>query len=450
MKNNKKNPSNKFKINFKNNIFTRVFRSIGVLIDLLFSKNIALIVISILAASVLYLYVIDLPSQLELRDLETRTLENVKIDIVNKDKAKVIEVYGPNEELLNNDEIYADLIIKGPRNEVLKMINNKENNFFIDTTSVKDGEEKTMQVSVQDKHKDIEVSSSPSSFVIKAYKRVVRDDLVLQVDAVNVNKMGNNLTVESIEVNSEVQISGSSERVESVATLKALVNVESISTPGTVELGESAVIYRAYNTLGETVNVDVDVKEKGATVVVDDYGKEVPVTVNFVGSLPDGQSIGQYELNIDRVYVYGDKEKLSSVNEISVDVNLADIKSSSSITLNIPKPEGVVSVSESKLTVKLSYEKTATKKIDNVPVQAINLATGYTPQSPDGELLLTVELTGAESVINAINANDILLEVDLADLTEGEHSVKVNVNGLDSRISYKLSKEKVKVVISKS
>lgn len=450
MKNNTKNPSNKFKLRLKNNIFTRLFRSIGVLIDLLFSKNIMLVIISILTASVLYVYVIDLPSQLELRNLETRTLEEVKIEIVNNDKAKVIEVYDQNDKLLENDVIYADLIIKGPRNEVLKMLNNKENKFFIDTTNVKDGEAKDMQVSVEDKPENVTVSSSPSTFSIRAHKRVVRDDLVLQVDAVNVDKMGNNLTVESIEVNSEAQISGSSERVGSVASLKALVNVESITSPGTVELGEDAVIYRAYNSLGETVNVDVDVKEKGAVVVVDDYGKQVPIVVNFVGKLPEGQSIGQYELNIDSVYVYGDKQKLSTINEVVVDVNLADVKSSSSLTINIPKPEGVISLSESKVTVKLTYEKTATKKIDNIPVQAINLGSGYNAQSPDGELLLSVELTGAESVINAINAGDILLEVDLADLSEGEHSVKVTVNGLDSRISYSLSKEKVKVVISKS
>lgn len=450
MKNKSNIQPNKLRRKERFNFFTRIFRSIGGLIDLLFSKNIMLIIISIITASVLYIYVIDLPSQLELKNLETRTLEDVEIEIVNNDKAKVIEVYDQNNKQLSSEVIYADLIIKGPRNEVLKMVNNKDNKFFIDTTNVKDGESKDMQVSVENISENIVVSSSPSTFRIDAYKRVVRDDLSLEVQPVNVDKMGSNLTVESITLPGEAQISGSSEKVESVASLKALVNVESITSPGTVELGEDSVIYRAYDVMGETVNVDVAVKEKGATVVVDDYGKQVPIKVDFTGSLPDGQSVGQYELSTEEVYIYGDKDKLSSINEVNVEVNLADIKTNNSITLTIPKAEGVISLSETKVTVKLSYEKTTTKTIQSVPVQAINSPSGYNVQSPDGELLLDVELTGAASVLEQISVEDILLEVDLTDLSEGRHSVKVDVNGLDSRVGFTLSKEKVVVELTKS
>lgn len=447
---NKQSP-NRFKKRLRNNIFTRFFRAIGSLIDLLFSKNISLIIISILTASILYVYVIDLPSQWEIRNLETRTLEDVKIEIVNNDKAKVIEVYDQNGNLLDNDDIYADLIVKGPRNEVLKMINNNENTFFIDTTSVKDGEEKDMQVTVDNISENMIVTSSPSSFRVEAHKRVVRTDLLLEVEAVNADKMGNNLTVEKIELPSagEAQISGSSERVQSVASLKALVNVESINGTGEIQLPDSAITYRAYDTFGETVNVDVNVKVDGATVYVDDYGKEVPIVANFVGELPEGQSIGEYELSINNVYIFGDKEKLSSITQVAVDVNLVDIKSNSSITLNITKPEGVISLSEDSVTVKLNYEKTVSKTISNVPVQAVNLGPGFNVQSTDGDLLLDVELHGAKSVLDQIDVNDILLEVDLKDLSAGKHSVKVTINGLDSRVGFSLSKEKVVVEITK-
>ncbi|MFV0499256.1 MAG: YbbR-like domain-containing protein [Bacilli bacterium] len=445
-----KDPINKSKKIIKFNFFTRFFRSIGGMIDLLFSKNIMLVIISIISASLLYIYVIDLPSQLELKNLETRTLENVKIEIVNNDKAKVIEVFDQTNKQLSSDIIYADLIVKGPRNEVIKMINNKENKFFIDTSAVKDGESKDMQVSVENVGDNIVISSSPSSFKIVAHKKVVRDDLKIDVEAVNVDKMGNNLTVESISLSGGAQISGSREKVESVASLKALVNVESISSPGTVELGKDAITYRAYNVTGETVNVDVSVKEKKATVVATDYGKSVPIVVNFMGDLPDGQSVSSYELSTEEVYIYGDKDSLNSINELKIDVDLGDVKSTNSITLTIPKPDDVISLSETKVTVKLTYDKTSKKTIKNVPVQSINAPNGYSVQSPDGELLLSVELSGADSVLREIDAEDIMLEVDLIDLTSGKHSVKVKVSGLDSRVKYSLSKEKVIVELSKS
>lgn len=451
MAKNIKGPSNNFKKRLRNNFITRLFRTVGSLIDLLFSKNITLIMISVITASILYVYVIDLPSQLELKNLETRTLNDSPVEIVNKDKAKVIEIYDQDGTQIDDEDILADVIIKGPRNEVLKMVNNKDYKFFIDTTSVKDGESKDMELSVDNKPENVIVTSSPSTFKVVAHKRVVRDDLSLQVEAVNVDKMGSNLTVESIELASaDAQVSGSSEKVDSVATIKALVNVESIKAAGSVTLTDKNVVYRAYNSVGDTVDVDVEVKDKSATVKVDDYGKEVPIVIKFTGKVPDGKSIGKYELNTEKVFLYGDKKKISEITELVVEVNVADIKASSSVTVNIPKPEGVVSLSQNKVNVKVDFEKSTTKTIENVPVQSVNLSSGYSVQSAEGELLLNVELTGAASVINEINVDDILLEVDLADLSAGRHSVKVKVAVLDSRVGYKLSKEKVEVVIVKS
>ncbi len=448
MKNN--NPSNKFKKHLKDNVFTRFLGSLGRIIDLLFSKNITLIILSILTASALYVYVIDLPSQLELKSLETRTLEDVKIEIVNNDKAKVIEVYDQDGSMLDSDEIYADIIIKGPRNEILKMVNNKDYKFFIDTNEIKDGEEKDMQVSVDNKPENVIVSTSPSNFNIKAHKRVVRDDLTLKVEAVNIDKMGNNLSVENIEIpTAKAQVSGSREKVDSVATIKALVNVESIKVPGQVELGNDSVNYRAYDLNGDTVDVSVDVKQKGATVTVNDYGKQVPVKINFTGDLPEGQSISNYELSVDEVYIYGEKDKLSDIDDVVIDIKVSDIKNNSSLTVNIPKPEGVISLSEDKVNIKVNFEETVTKTVNNVPVQSVNLDSNYAVQSAEGELLLSVELTGAKSVLDNITVEDIILQVDLSGLSSGKHTVTVEVSDIDSRVGYQLSKQKVEVEIYK-
>ncbi len=429
---------------------TNVLRSIGNVVDWIFKHNITLIIVAIIASMSLYIYVVGAPDQLELANLDTKTLENVKVNVINEDNAKVIDIYNDQGVKLDLDDIYVDVIVKGPRNEVLKLINDRDLNFFIDTSIIKDGETKEMQVLLDGKPSDISISTSPSFFKVQANKKVTSNDLVLQAEAVNKSSLSSGLTIESVNlVTNEVLISGSSKDVRSVVSVKALVDVGKIQAKGTVELDEDSIVYKAYNNAGEVVDVDIAVKYKGATVVVTDYSREIPVVYNFVGETPKGKSIGTVTTSVSTVRIYGDKAEIDLVESLVVDVNLSDFSGTSN-TVNLLTPDGAISMSESSSNISITFEDTKTTKLTSIPVSAVGLSNGLKVQSSeDGALLLDVSITGAPSVINNIAAEDLILNVDLTDLGEGTHIVPVFISNPDSRASYSFSKENIEVVISK-
>ncbi len=435
----------------KNTFFlTRLLRSIGNVVDWIFKYNITLIIVAIVASMSLYVYVVGTPDQLDLANLDTKTLEDVKVNVINEDNAKVIAVYDDQGIKLDENDIYVDVIVKGPRNEVLKLVNDRDLNFFIDTSVIKDGEVKEMQVMLDGKPSNISISTSPSFFKVEANKKITSNDLVLQAEAVNKSQMASGLTIESVQlITNEVLFSGSSKDVKSVVSIKALVDVGGIQAKGTVELGENKIVYKAYNNAGEVVDVDIAVKYKGATVVVTDYSREVPVVYNFVGETPEGKSIGKFEASVNTVRIYGDKSEIDLVEAVTVDVNLSDFSGSSN-TVTLLSPDGVISMSEKTSSVSITFEDTATRTLPNIPVNAVGLSSGLKVQSSnEGALVIDVTVSGAPTVINSFATEDLVLNVDLTDLGEGTHVVPVYLLNPDSRAGYAFSKEFVEIVISK-
>ncbi len=451
MKNNN-NPSQKIKNSLENNIFSKLFRNIGRFVDVLFSKNIILVIVSMIASAALYLYVIGIPNQLDLNNFDTKTLESVPVSVINDDNAKVVDVYDADGKLMDQSNILVDVIVKGPRNEVLKIINNKdEYKFFIDTTDVKDGETRDVSVIADNIPNDVTITSSPASFRIEANKRDVRDDLLLTVEEANKTKLGKNITIESITLNTyEVHIGGSSARINQVAVVKAFVDVAGITTVGETILDETKVSYKAYNSKGNVVDVKIDVKDKGAKVVTSNYSRDIEVKYIFDGEAPEGKSVGKYESDVEFVSIYGKKEDIDKVEFVEARVNLNDLNSGNTKVVNLSKPDGVASMSVEQAKIKVTYEDTSSRVISGVSVQQVNLESGYNVQSNvEGALLIDVEVIGAKSVIDTISAEDIILEVDLAGYSEGEHTVPVSISNQNSIVKYKLSKENVVLKIFK-
>ena len=62
---------------------------------------------------------------------------------------------------------------------------------------------------------------------------------------------------------------------------------------------------------------------------------------------------------------------------------------------------------------------------------------------------ITVEVQGASSVLSSIEESDITAYVDLSDLKEGEHKLKVIVKGTNPLATYKAKRTEATVVISK-
>ena len=94
----------------------------------------------------------------------------------------------------------------------------------------------------------------------------------------------------------------------------------------------------------------------------------------------------------------------------------------------------------------------ATKSnVQTVNITGINVPEGMVAQPIDeNNGVIEVEVKGAKSVIESIQATDITAYVDLAGLKEGEHELNVKVKGTNPLATYVAKKTKVKIKLTRS
>ena len=94
-------------------------------------------------------------------------------------------------------------------------------------------------------------------------------------------------------------------------------------------------------------------------------------------------------------------------------------------------------------------DKIKEKNLD-VNIDVRNLSDKYAVQGVTADdILVTVNVKGAPSVIESLDASDVNAYIDLTDYKEGTYEVEVNVEGTDPKVSYLVKTKKVKIKISK-
>ncbi len=457
------NKSSNKKNSFKNNMITKLFGKIGMIVDGMFASRIFITAVAIIAAIVMYFYVNGLPGGVTTVGNYTRVIENVPVKVLYDDTTTVIKIYDEESNEVNPENIKVNVILTGLRSDVLKVTNREEYEFFIDASTLKDGQNQNVEIQHKNIPSSVSVDVRPSYFRIEYNKLQVRTDLTLSTEAINIQALGANFSISELNLNkNDVQVSGSQKSIDKVAAVKALVDVSEITQPGTYTYGSDSknVNFIAYDNVGNPVDVKVTTKDLVITLNISNEFKEVPVRYVPVGltSLPEGKSIGKIGANVERVNIYGSKEDLAKVEEIVVEVNIEDFIDTNSKVYPLIKPAGVSSMTKaasktnvSETTVTLTIEDTVSKNIENVRIQQVNIGDGLVATAKDqDQSTLNVTVFGAKSILDSMNAEDILAEIDLEGLTVGEHTVNVVIANQDGRVKYEQDKERIVIIITES
>ena len=119
--------------------------------------------------------------------------------------------------------------------------------------------------------------------------------------------------------------------------------------------------------------------------------------------------------------------------------------------VEIKKPAGVKSISENYVTVSLSITDSSSEPVKfSIPLDAINVGEGLTPQPIDNENgFITVEVQGASSVISSIDESDITVYVDLEGLSEGRYTKEIFVKGSNPLAIYKVKRTEATIDLIK-
>lgn len=272
----------------------------------------------------------------------------------------------------------------------------------------------------------------------------------LNTDVIHKDKLDTHLTIDSITLNrGDVIIKGAEYKLKEVASVKALIDVENISKPkvGSTTLTDIPLI--AYDKDGKIIDVEIVPEKVEAVVKITSPSKEVPIRVIPEGT-PEGKAIKTLTPSVKNVTIYGDESALADIEYLPIKIDVSNVTSDKTYTINLTKPTGVREISIKTITVKLTLDEVVTKEIKEIQIKTVNLESGYSVQALSQEYsTVSVIVKGSKTVLDTLDTSTIEAYIDLAGLKEGEHEVTVNVSGEETKLTYTPRVKKVKIRITK-
>ena len=418
-------------------------------LEKLLSRPYALLVISGVIAATFALLVNLKATSFVSNDAEFLT--NIPVRVVYNSSAYVIE--GIPETV--------DMTLIGKKYELYLARQLGENEVVVDLTDYQASEKAVrVRLTYSKPIDNLSYQISPD-YVSVTIKEKVSDNKTVTYDLLNQDELDPKLSVKSVELSkTDVIVRGSQETIDSIATIKALVdlNNEDFTRAGTYTIDNLKLI--AYGDDGRIVeNVEIVATNINAKVVLDSYSKRVAVKVQTTGELVSGKAISSITINgvnanDFETTIYGDEAALEDISYItaSIDVDGQGNNGSKTSKVTFSKPAGVRSISDESVSIVLNFGEAKQKTITIEGIRTANVPNGLSANlvSQD-DAKVEVQVIGVESVINEIGENPtgIYAYLDLTGYSTGTYSVAVKVEGDDSRLQYIVTKT-VDVVISKA
>lgn len=418
-------------------------------LEKLLSRPYALLVISGIIAATFALLVNLKATSFVSNDAEFLT--NIPVRVIYNSSAYVIE--GIPETV--------DMTLIGKKYELYLARQLGENEVVVDLTDYQASEKAVrVRLTYSKPIDNLSYQISPD-YVSVTIKEKVSDNKTVTYDLLNQDELDSKLSVKSVELSkTDVIVRGSQETIDSIATIKALVdlNNEDFTRAGTYTIDNLKLI--AYGDDGRIIeNVEIVATNINAKVVLDSYSKRVAVKVQTTGELVSGKAISSITINgvnanDFETTIYGDEAALEDISYItaSIDVDGQGNNGSKTSKVTFSKPAGVRSISDESVSIVLNFGEAKQKTITIDGIRTANVPSGLSANlvSQD-DAKVEVQVIGVESVINQIGENPtgIYAYLDLTGYSTGTYSVAVKVEGDDSRLQYIVTKT-VDVVISKA
>ena len=366
-----------------------------------------------------------------------------------------------NERLLNEaglvviepEEIIISVKIQGRKSDV-NLVTKEKIEAQVDLAEVTKGSKKVrIDIEVPYNVEIVDKSETYASFEIDSIVTVEREvEIDIQGDDVN------HIVEESVPTPRSVTVSGPSIYMDNLARVVSSIDVGNISTNGVMRL--------PVKLLDKDGNEIKELKVKPSKVEVSFLllkTKEVPVEASLVGSLKDDYEISSYNTNPSTVVIKGLEEDIENITKIQTqDVNLAEVNKDESINVGLKLPSGVnVNEGKEKVTVNIKLknnnieppeviepEEDIIKEV-SIPIEEVelinkneDLEASFDVSNPE-EIGISIE--GNKDIIENLEGKDINLSVDLNELEDGIHEVKIAIGDIKDIIVKSVHPESIKI-----
>ncbi len=415
---------------------TDLFKDNNKGIDKFLSKKSTLIVISLILAFGVFI-LIDQESSV-MADQYAEILYNQPVSAVYNEELYVVEGLPKT----------VDITLVGEKRHIFLAKQSPSKGVSVDLTGLSEGNHK-VTLKYSQKLKSLDYKLDPSVVTVTLYPKV-SETRSLTYDVLHPDNLDSKLSIEDVELDrDDVIIKGAQYKLDKVATVKALVDVDDIANPKAGEIELKKVDLVAYDTKGKVVDVEIVPTSVTAKVKITSPSKEIPVRVVPKGNLATGKSIKSAETSISKVTVYGSEEAITNIEYLPVEIDVTGLSENKEYKVTLKKPTGITDISTKTLTVNVSVDNSITKEFSDISIATENLDSKYKVQAlSEADSKVTVVVKGSESVVNSLDATGITAYIDLDGYGVGEHEVKVKVKGNDLLVKYSSKTKKVKVRIS--
>lgn len=355
-----------------------------------------------------------------------------------------------------NEELYVveglpktvDITLIGQRRHIFLAKQAPSKGVTVDLTGLKRGNHK-VTLNYSQRLKSLDYRLDPSEVTVTIYEKVSATKS-LTVDILHQDELDSKLYIDNVELDrTDVIIKGAQYKLDKVATVRALVDVEEISNPKAGELTLKDVPLVAYDEEGKRVDVEIVPSTVDAKLTITSPSKEIPVKVVPTGKLAFGKSIESINTNVSTVTVYGQQSAIDDIEELEVEVDVKGLEKDKKFTVTLKKPKGITEISEKTITVDVKVANSTTKEFTVNTIEFRNLADGLSVQALSAEdTSVIVSVSGSSDIIDKLDASSIVAYVDLEDYGVGEHEVEVHVEKSDLKLTYTPKTKKIKVRIS--
>lgn len=396
----------------------------------------ALVVISLILAFIFF-YVVDKNSSY-LVDNSADIIYNQTVKANYNEEAYVVE--GLPETV--------DIVLIGRKSDIYLAKQQPNQKVTVDLRELTSGTHR-VNLKYSGNISSVDYKIDPSQVTVVIYDKVSSTREVT-AELVHRNNLDSKLDISNIELSKkEVTIKSSSKKLDEVAYVKALVDVDNLVEPtvGNVTINNCKLV--AYNNDGQIIDVEILPETVDATLTITSTSKVVPVKVVPTGDIALGYAISSTTTNITSVTIYGDENNLKNIEYIPVKVDVSNLSSNKEYNVNLEKPNGVRDMSEKTVNVKVNVGKEEQREVPNIGIQTTNLADGLIVQALGEEnSKITVLVKGSKEAIDSLDASKITAIVDLSEYkSPGVYDVDVKVSGEDLRLSYTSKVNKIKLEI---
>ncbi len=360
----------------------------------------------------------------------------------------VMAVYNEESYVVEGLPKTVDITLIGQRRHIFLAKQSPSKGVSVDLTGLKPGTHK-VTLKYNQRLKSLDYKLDPSTVNVTIYEKE-SENRPLTYDLLHQDKLDSKLYISNVEIDrTDVIIKGAKYKLEKVASVRALLDVNNIPNPRAGDITVKDIPLVAYDTDGKIMDVEIVPKSVAANVSITSPSKEVPIRVVPVGTLAFGKSIKSILPSISTITVYGEQSAIDELQQLDVEIDVKGLEKDKEFNVTLKKPKGITELSSKNMTISVTVDNSTTKEFKDISISTKNLGEGLVAQaSSDDDRKVTVVVSGSEEALDSIKESDISAYVDLKDYGVGTHEIEVVVTGTDLKLSYSSKTKKVKIVIS--